>query len=164
MSNSAQAPTTRVASSSSSWGRRAIGVCCLALVPLGCGDDDDPSGDPDAASIAPTSASDEVSLTGTWTGDRERIMGEEYHQGSATLTVTEQNGLTFSGTFSWTTPTGEESEAFVGGFTPGGGLISGADDEGTLTFELVDSTTLDYCYTRYGDGIRVACGRLDKQE
>jgi hypothetical protein len=112
----------------------------------------------------PIANADNPDLVGTWTGHRERIASTEgYRNGEATLTVTEQTGWTFKGALSRTTPAGDVSDPLVGAFTPDGTIISGADDEGTYTFTLVDPVTLDYCYAEHGAGYRTTCARLQKQ-
>jgi hypothetical protein len=112
----------------------------------------------------PMANADNPDLVGTWTGHRERIASTEgYRNGEATLTVTEQTGWTFKGALSRTTPAGDVSDPLVGAFTPDGTIISGADDEGTYTFTLVDPVTLDYCYAEHGPGYRTTCARLQKQ-
>jgi hypothetical protein len=136
-----------------------LAVGALVLTVAGCGDDD-------AGGAAPTTAAaatQDVSLLGTWTGHRERIASSEgYRNGTATMTVTEQEGMTFKATMAWSTPDGDEGDPLVGSFAPGGALMAGADDEGTYTFHLVDATTLDYCYAEHGDGYRTTCARLKK--
>jgi hypothetical protein len=98
---------------------------------------------------------DNPNLMGMWTGRRERIASTEgYRNGEATLTVTDQTGWNFKGSVSRTTPEGDVSDPLVGAFTPDGTIISGADDEGTYTFTLIDPVTLDYCYAEHGPGYR----------
>ena len=47
-------------------------------------------------------------MKGTWTGHRERIAQTEgYRNGTATLVVTEEQGLTFKGTMHWSTSEGD---------------------------------------------------------
>ncbi len=133
--------------------------CAIALAATSCSDDDASSG----TDTAPSSSQD-VSLLGTWTGHRERIASTEgYREGTATLTVTEQTGLTFKGTMGWSTPQGDVREDLVGAFTPGGSLMAGGDAEGVYSFSLVNPTTLDYCYVEHGEGYRTTCARLEKQ-
>ncbi len=116
------------------------------------------------AALAPlfSAAAQEIpSLKGTWTGERERIaFTEGYRSGTATLVVTEQRGMTFKGQMAWSTPSGEVREDLVGGVTPGGKLMAGADAEGNYSFLLVDADTLDYCYAEHGAGFRTTCARL----
>jgi hypothetical protein len=106
----------------------------------------------------------EFSMKGTWTGHRERIAETEgYRNGTATLIVTEEQGLTFKGEMHWSTSSGDQHDPLVGAFTPGGKLIAGADEEGTYVFTLVDANTLDYCYSETGKGFRTTCARLTRQ-
>lgn len=112
----------------------------------------------------PLANADNPNLVGTWSGHRERIASTEgYRNGDATLVIREQNGWTFQGSMTWTTPQGDMQDPLVGALTPDGTLISGADDEGTYTFTLVDPVTLDYCYAEHGTGYRTTCARLQKQ-
>ena len=138
-------------------------LLCVGVVLLGlsaCGDDDGP----DAAAATTTAAPQDVSMIGTWTGHRERMASSEgYRNGTATLVVEAQEGLTFTGTMTWSTPDGDQTEPLVGAFTPGGTLMAGADEEGMYSFELVDATTLDYCYMQSVDGFRTTCARLVKE-
>jgi hypothetical protein len=117
-----------------------------------------------ATSASATGAGGKLELLGTWTGHRERISSTDgYRNGTATLRITQQKGLTFKGTMSWTTPDGPITEPLVGAYTPAGNLISGADKAGTYTFSLVNAMTLDYCYVEHDDGYRTTCARLKKQ-
>lgn len=82
----------------------------------GCSSDDGSSNH--SVAFAQSSSAEDVSLLGTWTGHRERIASTEgYREGTATLTVTEQTGLTFKGSMGWSTPEGEVREDLVGAFT-----------------------------------------------
>jgi hypothetical protein len=114
------------------------------------------------ASLAAAASAQEIpSLKGTWTGERERISATEgYRDGSATLVVAEQRGMTFKGQMAWSTPSGEVRVDLVGAVTPGGKLMAGADAEGNYSFALVDANTLDYCYAEHGAGFRTTCARL----
>ncbi len=113
---------------------------------------------------APAQAQDAVSLVGTWTGHRERAAKVEgWREGTATLVITEQKGMTFVGHLKRSNPAGDEDEPLWGAFTPGGRLIMGADEEGSYAFDLVDKNTLDYCYTETGKAPRAVCARLVRQ-
>src|SRR5258705_4289354 len=93
----------------------------------------------------------EVSLVGTWTGQRERIAKVEgYRDGVATLVITEQKGLTFKGYLNRSNADGDVKEDLWGAFTPGARLMAGADDEGVYSFMLIDINTLDHCYVECG--------------
>lgn len=88
-------------------------------------------------------AADEISLVGTWVGQRERAAKVEgWRDGTATLVVTEQRGRTFTASLKRTNPDGDVEEPLWGAFTPSGRLMMGADEEGTYAFELVDANTL----------------------
>ena len=109
-------------------------------------------------------AADEISLVGTWIGHRERAAKVEgWRDGTATLVVTEQRGLTFAGSLKRANADGDVEEKLWGAFTPAGRLMMGADEEGTYAFELVDVNTLDYCYTEAGSAPRAVCARLFRQ-
>jgi hypothetical protein len=109
-------------------------------------------------------AAGKLALKGTWTGHRERISSDTgYRNGTATLRVTQQTGLTFKATMTWSTADGPITEPLIGAYTPRGHLMSGADKTGTYTFSLVNRKTLDYCYVEHEDGYRTNCGRLRKQ-
>lgn len=108
--------------------------------------------------------SQEVSLVGTWTGQRDRIAKVEGRRGGlATLVITEQQGNTFAGRLKRANSTGDEEEPLWGAFTPGGKLMMGSDDEGTYIFSLIDQNTLDYCYSETGKAPRTVCARLARQ-
>ena len=123
------------------------------------------AGSTKASSARPLAGpSGKLALLGTWTGHRERVSSTEgYRNGTATLRVTQQTGMTFKGTMTWSTPDGPITEPLVGAYTPGGNLITGADKSGSYTFSLVNAKTLDYCYVEHGDGYRTTCARLKKQ-
>jgi hypothetical protein len=137
-------------------------VCCGLLVP--------------AASAAAAGANaltghgkagprGKLSLLGTWTGHRERISSDQgYRNGTATLRVKRQIGLTFQGTMTWSTPQGPITEPVIAAYTPGGHLMTGADKNGMYIFSLVNRTTLDYCYVEHDAGYRTTCARLRKQK
>jgi hypothetical protein len=112
----------------------------------------------------PALGADTVSLTGTWTGQRDRIAKVEGRRGGlATLVITEQQGNTFVGRLKRSNSTGDEEERLWGAFTPGAKLMMGADEEGTYIFSLIDQNTLDYCYSESGPGPRAVCARLTRQ-
>jgi hypothetical protein len=112
----------------------------------------------------PVFGADSVSLVGTWTGQRDRIAkGEKQRGGLATLTITEQQGNTFTGRLKRSNPTGDEEEPLWGAFTPGAKLMMGSDDEGTYMFNLIDQNTLDYCYSETGSTPKTICARLTRQ-
>ncbi|MFI5016434.1 MAG: hypothetical protein ACHQHK_00665 [Dongiales bacterium] len=116
------------------------------------------------ALISLSASAQEFSMKGTWTGHRERIAQTEgYRNETATLVVTEEQGLTFKGTMHWSTSEGDKHDDLVGAFTPGGKLIAGADAEGTYVFNLIDANTLDYCYSEHGEGFRTTCAHLTRQ-
>lgn len=106
----------------------------------------------------------EVSLVGTWVGERDRIARVEGRRGGqATLVVTQQEGRTFSGHLKRSNPTGDVVEPLWGAFSPDGKLIMGSDEEGTYIFTLIDPNTLDYCYSETGASPRTVCARLIRQ-
>jgi hypothetical protein len=112
----------------------------------------------------PGFGADEVSLVGTWTGQRDRIAKIEGRRGGlATLVITEQRGNTFAGRLKRSNPTGDEEEPLWGAFTPGGKLMMGSDDEGFYIFNLIDQNTLDYCYSETAPSPRTVCARLVRQ-
>jgi hypothetical protein len=106
-------------------------------------------------------------LVGTWAGERERIAADAdgYTKGPLTLVITAQNGRTFAGHLARIyLDKADIDEGLWGAFTPDGNLMVGADDEGTYAFKLVDSDTLDYCYTEAGAAARAVCARLERQK
>lgn len=119
-----------------------------------------------SAILVSTSAlsQDSVSLTGIWSGQRDRIAKVEGRRGGlATLVITEQQGNTFTGRLKRSNATGDEEEPLWGAFTPGARLMIGSDEEGTYLFHLVDPNTLDYCYSETGPSPRSVCARLTRQ-
>jgi hypothetical protein len=131
-------------------------ISVMAVLAAGCGRDE-------GARPAVTGAS-ELSLVGTWEGERQRLAdGDGYRKGPARLVVTRQIGRTFRGTMRWSTPDGPVREPLVGAFTGRGQLMAGADAEGNYSFALVNRRTLDYCYAEHGRGYRTTCARLSKQ-
>jgi len=114
--------------------------------------------------VSQASAQQEVSLVGTWTGERDRSAKVEgYRSGTATLVITEQKGRAFKGYLNRTNADGDVKEDLWGAFTPGARLIAGADDEGVYSFMLIDPNTLDYCYVESGKGPRAVCARLTRK-
>jgi hypothetical protein len=114
-----------------------------------------------AVLASPAVAQQEVSLVGTWTGERDRsAMIEGYRSGPATLVVTEQKGRAFKGYLTRTNAEGDEKEDLWGAFTPSARLMAGADEEGVYSFMLIDENTLDYCYVEAGKAPRAVCARL----
>lgn len=121
-------------------------IAALALVMLAAG---------------PAVAQQEISLVGTWSGERDRSAKVEgYRSGLATLVVTEQKGRAFKGYLNRSNADGDVKEDLWGAFTPGVRLAAGADEEGFYSFLLIDENTLDYCYTETGKAPRAVCGRL----
>jgi hypothetical protein len=114
-----------------------------------------------AAQTASAQSAQEVSLVGTWVGERDRsAMIEGYRSGPATLVITEQKGRAFKGYLSRSNKDGDVKEDLWGAFTPGARLIAGADEEGIYSFLMIDVNTLDYCYVESGKGPRAVCARL----
>jgi hypothetical protein len=106
----------------------------------------------------------DISLVGTWTGQRDRIAKVEGRRGGlATLVITEQTGKTFVGHLKRSNATGDESEPLWGAFAPSGRPMVGADDEGTYAFNLLDENILEYCYTETGKSPRAVCARLTRK-
>lgn len=136
--------------------------CVMALIAIGCGDDDSDD-EADASATQDSDTVEDVSLEGSWTGERSRVHHEEgTMEGDVTMDVEEQDGLTFTGTVTWSSPEGDMSGPMVGSMTPDGALMAGAAEDGMLTFEMVDAETLDYCYVEMGEEQQAVCGRLDK--
>jgi hypothetical protein len=107
----------------------------------------------------------ELSLVGTWSGQRERMAKVEgYRDGVATLVITEQKGRAFKGYLSRSNKDGDVKEDLWGAFTPNGHLMVGSDDEGFYWFTLVNVDTLDYCYSEAGASARTTCARLIRQK
>jgi hypothetical protein len=110
---------------------------------------------------SPAVAQQEISLVGTWSGERHRSAKVEgYRTGLSTLVVTEQRGRAFKGYLKRSNPDGDAQEDLWGAFTPGVRLAAGADEEGFYSFLLLNENTLDYCYTQSGKSPRAVCGRL----
>jgi hypothetical protein len=111
--------------------------------------------------LATPAFAQELSLVGTWVGERDRSAKiEGYRSGTATLVVTEQKGRAFKGYLTRSNADGDVKEDLWGAFTPGGRLMAGADDEGFYSFLLIDPNTLDYCYVESGKAPRAVCARL----
>lgn len=107
----------------------------------------------------------EISLVGTWTGQRERMAKVEgYRDGPATLVITEQKGRAFKGHLNRSNKDGDVKEELWGAFTPNGHLMVGSDEEGFYWFTLVNTDTLDYCYSESGASARTTCARLLRQK
>src|SRR5262245_56512408 len=112
----------------------------------------------------PAMSAEQVSLVGTWTGQRDRIAKVEGRRGGlATLVITEQQGNTFTGRLKRSNPTGDEEEPLWGAFTPGAKLMMGSDDEGYYIFSLINRNALDYCYSESAPSPRTVCARLTRQ-
>ena len=112
-------------------------------------------------SAQPASAQQEVSLVGTWVGERDRSDSpRSSRSGTATMVITEQKGRAFKGYLSRSNKDGDVKEDLWGAFTPGARLIAGADEEGVYSFLMIDENTLDYCYVESGKGPRAVCARL----
>lgn len=113
----------------------------------------------------PVLAQQDLSLVGTWTGQRERMAKDEgYRDGLATLVITEQKGRAFKGYLSRSNRDGDVKEDLWGAFTPNGHLIVGSDEEGFYWFTLVNVDTLDYCYSEAGKTARTTCARMMRQK
>jgi hypothetical protein len=107
----------------------------------------------------------QLSLVGTWTGERERMAKVEgYRSGPATLVITEQQGRAFKGYLNRSNKDGDVKEDLWGAFTPNGHLMVGSDEEGFYWFTLVNADTLDYCYSEAGKSARTTCARLTRQK
>jgi hypothetical protein len=117
-----------------------------------------------SASAGPAAAQ-EVSLVGTWSGDRQRIAKDDgYRDGPATLVITEQKGRTFKGYLTRANKNGDVKEDLWGAFTPNGRMMVGSDEEGFYWFSLVNPNTLDYCYSEAGKSARTTCASVTRQQ
>jgi hypothetical protein len=115
--------------------------------------------------VTPAIAQQDLSLVGTWTGQRERMAKVEgYRDGPATMVITEQKGRAFKGYLSRANKDGDVKEDLWGAFTPNGHLMVGSDEEGFYWFTLVNTDTLDYCYSEAGKSARTTCARLMRQK
>jgi hypothetical protein len=113
----------------------------------------------------PVLAQQDLSLVGTWTGQRERMAKDDgYRDGLATLVITEQKGRAFKGYLSRSNKDGDVKEDLWGAFTPNGHLMVGSDEEGFYWFTLVNIDTLDYCYSESGKSARTTCARVMRQK
>jgi hypothetical protein len=113
----------------------------------------------------PVLAQQDLSLVGTWTGQRERMAKDDgYRDGLATLVITEQKGRAFKGYLSRSNKDGDVKEELWGAFTPNGHLMVGSDEEGFYWFTLVNVDTLDYCYSEAGKSARTTCARVMRQK
>jgi hypothetical protein len=113
----------------------------------------------------PVLAQQDLSLVGTWTGQRERMAKDDgYRDGLATLVITEQKGRAFKGYLSRSNKDGDVKEELWGAFTPNGHLMVGSDEEGFYWFTLVNVDTLDYCYSEAGKSARTTCARMMRQK
>lgn len=113
----------------------------------------------------PAVAQQDLSLVGTWTGQRDRMAKDEgYRDGQATMVITEQKGRAFKGYLSRSNKDGDVKEDLWGAFTPNGHLMVGSDEEGFYWFTLVNTDTLDYCYSEAGKSARTTCARLIRQK
>jgi hypothetical protein len=111
------------------------------------------------------SQAEELSLVGTWSGERERIGRDNgYGAGLTTLVISDQKGRTFTGHLTRSYETGEVREPFWGAFSPGGRMIVAGDEEGHFAFDLVDKDTLDYCYSEASPAPKAVCARLLRQK
>ena len=110
-------------------------------------------------------AAQEVSLVGTWSGERQRIAKDDgYRDGPATLVITEQKGRTFKGYLTRSNKDGDVKEDLWGAFTPNGRMMVGSDEEGFYWFSLVNPNILDYCYSEAGKTARTTCASVTRQQ
>lgn len=119
-----------------------------------------------ASLFAAEAYAQQVSLVGTWAGQRERIAKVEgYRDGVATLVITEQKGRrTFKGYLNRSNKDGDVKEDLWGAFSPDGRLMVGSDEEGIYSFMMINPNTLDYCYVEAGASPRSVCARLVRQK
>ncbi len=81
----------------------------------------------------------DISLVGTWTGQRDRVpRSKDDAADLRPLVITEQQGNTFTGRLKRSNASGDVDEALWGAFTPGGKLMMGSDEEGTYIFSLIN--------------------------
>jgi hypothetical protein len=118
-----------------------------------------------ASLFAAEAYAQQVSLVGTWAGQRERIAKVEgYRDGVATLVITEQKGRTFKGYLNRSNKDGDVKEDLWGAFSPDGRLMVGSDEEGIYSFMMINPNTLDYCYVEAGASARSVCARMVRQK
>jgi hypothetical protein len=113
-------------------------------------------------------------MIGTWTGTfNATVMGSAAHHINPkksdtditfnkvpfNLVISRQENLNFSGTLS----TSAHKEVILGAITPDlqGGVM--VDDDGTHTFKIIDSTTIQNCYVQLSKPKVAACWIGKKQ-
>lgn len=139
-------------------GRSAFpGVLALASLALvGCA----PAATAADAAPAPVGHA-EFQLLGDWSG-----AGDERGDGVLRMSVTDAaaDGTTFDGELTFVAGADPATEPVHAAMTPNGHLVAEIGADASVEVHIVDPSTLDYCFMRYGTDPVHACGRLVRGE
>jgi hypothetical protein len=129
----------------------ALATALFAVCLAGCAS-------PPAATVTPVGHA-ELQLVGDWTGvvDDNGDGVTDMSVATASADGTEFNGnLTFF-------DGGEHTEQVHAEMTPHGHLVAEIGEDASIEVHIVDPSTLDYCFIRYGTDFVYSCGRLARQ-
>jgi hypothetical protein len=108
-----------------------------------------------SAAPAPPVGHAELQLIGDWTGsaDEDGVV-------AMTVATADDDGSTFDGELTFRAADTVQTEPVHAAMTPNGHLVAEIGDDASIEVHIVDPTTLDYCFIRYGTEPVQACGRL----
>ena len=128
--------------------RVAVGGALLMLTLSGC------AAGAVAAPAAPVGHA-ELQLVGDWTGspDADGVT-------DMTVATAATDGTVFDGEITFRAAEVLQTEPVHAAMTPNGHLVAEIGEDASIEVHIVDPTTLDYCFIRYGTDPVQACGRL----
>lgn len=127
---------------------RPLAAVALLLALTGC------TAQAAATPIAPVGHA-ELQLVGDWSGspDGDGVL-------DMAVSSAADDGSTFDGELTFSAADVVATEPVHAAMTPHGHLVAEIGEDASIEVHIVDPTTLDYCFIRYGTDPVQACGRL----
>lgn len=102
----------------------------------------------------------ELKLVGSWDGATD-VRGDGVT--AIQVTTAAPNGTTFDGNLTFAVAGVETTEIVHAAMTPHGHLVADIGEDASIEVHIVDPSTLDYCFIRYGTDFVYSCGRLARR-
>lgn len=109
--------------------------------------------------VSPPVGQAEFQFLGDWAGVLD---GAGEGISAMTVATAATDGTSFDGDLTFTAGGMPSTEPVHAALTPHGHLVAAIGDDASVEAHVVDPTTLDYCFVRYGTDPVYSCGRLSR--